>query len=190
MDPFDGFPKSDFEVISPEGEVRGSGKGIFTGRMIAVFDETLLVFAGDEIRRRLPNGADEVFEVIDPTFFGAMDSLPGHFQIDVRRKGSFPHGKGGHMNITVTGDNARVNIGSTDNSTNTVNHGALFADIIAAIERGVPDDQRGVLIEAVRDMERAQGTGGFAGAYQRFVAVAADHFTLVAPFLPALTALL
>ena len=150
----------------------------------------MLVFSGDEIRRRLPNGADEVFEVVDPKFYGKMTSIPAHFQIDIRRKGLFPHGKGGHMNITVTGVNARVNIGSTDNSTNTVNHGALFADIIAAIERDLPNDQRGVLIEAVRDMERTQGTGGFAGAYQRFVAVAADHFSLVAPFLPALTALM
>ncbi len=115
MDPFSGFPKSDFEVISPEGEVRGSGKGIFTGETVVVFDETLLVFAGDEIRHRLPNGTDEVFDVIDPKFFGKMESIPGNFQIDVRRKGSFPHGKGGHMNIALTGDNARVNIGSTDN---------------------------------------------------------------------------
>lgn len=39
MGPFEEFPKSDFDVISPEGEMRGSGQGIFTGKMIAVFDE-------------------------------------------------------------------------------------------------------------------------------------------------------
>lgn len=190
MDSFSGIPKSDFVVISQEGDVRGSGKGIFAGNMIAVFDETLLVFAGDEIRRRLPNGADEVFEVVEPTFYHKMGSIPSHFQIDIRRKGSFPHGRGGHMNITVTGDNSRVNVASTDNSRNTVTHGALFADIISAIERDVQDARRVELIEAVREMERTQGTQGFAGAYQRFVALAANHMSLLAPFLPALTALL
>lgn len=190
MAPFDRLQKSEFEVISPEGEVRGSGEGIFTGEKIVVFDESLLVFAGDEIRRRLPNGADEAFEVINPNFYGKMNSIPANFQIDIRRKGSFPRGEGGHMNISVSGDNARVNIGSTDNSTNTVTHGALFSDIVATIERVVPADQREVLIDAVREMERTRGTGGFVGAYQRFVAVAADHVTLIVPFLPALTALL
>lgn len=94
------------------------------------------------------------------------------------------------MNIAVTGDNARVNIGSTDNSTNTVNQGALFSDVVAAIERGVPGEHGAVLIEAAREMERTQGTPDFAGAYQRFVGLAADHMTLLIPFLPALTALL
>lgn len=190
MDPFSDFPKSDFEVISPEGEVRSSGRGIFTGEKIVVFDETLPVFMGDEIRRRLPNGADEVFDVTDPRFVEKFGSIPAHYQISVRRKGAFAHGRGGHLTITMTGDNARVNIGSTDSSTNTVNHGALFADVIAAIEQGVVQDQQAALVESVREMERAQGTEGFVGAYQRFIGLAVDHMTLLAPFLPALAALL
>ena len=61
MNPFSDFPESDFEVISPEGEVRRGGHGVFTGKQVIVFNGTLHVFVGDEIRRRLPNGADEVF---------------------------------------------------------------------------------------------------------------------------------
>ncbi len=190
MNPFSDMPHSGFEVVSPEGEVRATGRGIFSGKQVTVFDGSLLVFPGDEIRRRLPNGADEVFEVIDPKFMEKFHSIPAHFQIDVRRKGSFPHGQGGHMNITVSGDNARVNIGSTDNSKNTVNHGALFSEIVAAIERSVPGERGTVLVEAVREMEQTQGTAGYAAAYQRFIGLAADHMTLIVPFLPALTALL
>ena len=192
MKAFSHFPHSDLEVVSPQGEVRATGRGIFTGSKIIVFDEKLLVFAGDEIRRALPNGSDEAFTVVDPKFFDKMmGGMPAHFQIDVRRKGAFPHHQGGHYNITVSGENARVNIGSTDNSTNVVNNSGVFADLIHAIEGGLTNKtQKAVLIEAVKEMEKTKGTGGFIAAYQKFMGLAADHLGVITPFLPALSGFL
>ncbi|EQB32540.1 hypothetical protein [Sphingobium ummariense] len=191
MNAFNSLPKSEFEVISPDGEVRSTGKGIFTGNKVIVFDEKLLVFEGDEIRRRLPNGADDTFTVVDPKFFPKMTSIPANFQIDVRRKGTFPHGKGGNFSIAVTGDNARVNIGSTDNSSNVVNNSGVFADLITAIEGGIENvEQKAVLVKAVKDMERAKGTGGFAAAYAKFIGLAADHIGVITPFVGPLAAMI
>lgn len=187
MSPFKGFPHSDFVVVSPEGEIRGKGSGIFSGKHVIVFDEKLTVFVDDEIRRTLPNGSDETFTVVDPKFFGRIATVPAHFQIEVRRKGSFPHHKGGYFNISVSGENSRVSIGSTDNSTNVVNNSGVFADLINAIEGGVTDtSQKAALIGAVRDMEEAKGTNRFASAYQKFVGLTADHIGVVSPFLPLL----
>lgn len=191
MSAFSNIPKSDFEIVSPEGDVRSTGKGVFSGAKVVVFDDKLLVFAGDEIRRTLPNGADETFTVVDPVFYNRMSAIPAHFQIDVRRKGTFPHGKGGYYNITVSGENARVNIGSTDNSTNVVNNSGVFADLINAIEGGVENvEQKAVLVEAVKDMEKAKGTGGFAASYAKFMGLAADHIGVVTPFLAPLASMI
>lgn len=89
------------------------------------------------------------------------------------------------------GDNARINQNSTDNSTNTVVNGSLFGDLKSSIEQGVADDaERKALVEAIAAMQSTQGKAGFAGAYGKFIALAANHMQLVAPFLPALAVML
>lgn len=186
MNPFKSMPHSDFEVISPTGEVRNTGNGIFTGNQVVVFNENLLVSAGDEIRRQLPNGADETFEVVDPKFFGKMTSIPAHFQIDIRRKGTYPHREGGHLSIAVSGNNARVNIGSTDSSTNVVDQSNVFGDLVQTIEQHVEPERQATLIGAVREMEKAKGTPRFADTYQKFISLVGGHISIVAPFLPIL----
>lgn len=191
MPSFDGFPTSDFEVISPEGDVRNVAKGIISGNEIVVFDEKLVVFAGDEMRRALPNGHDEAFHVVDPQFFTAFGGIPSNYQIKVRRKGTFPHHTGGNFSISVTGPNARVNIGSTDNSKNVVGDVTVFRELRAAVSSGVSDEgQRAELLAAVEAMDAARGHGGFVQAYQRFISLAADHLGVIGPFLPALAGFL
>jgi len=83
MNPFKSFPQSKFEVVAPDGTVRSSGDGIFTGKQVVVFDSSLVVTAGDEIRRALPNGTEEAFEVRDPRYFDKFHGVDAHFQIDI-----------------------------------------------------------------------------------------------------------
>jgi len=90
--------------------------------------------------------------------------------------------------IAVHGPNARVNIHSTDNSTNTATTHTVFADMRRSVENGVADeDLRKEIVEKIDRAEREVGKPGFVGAYQDLVATAADHVTIIAPFLPALT---
>lgn len=188
MSIFKSFPQSDFEVVSPQGEVRGKARGTFSGEQVTVDDEKLLVFTNDEIRRSIPSGAEEAFTVIDPKFFAKMPGIPAHYQIKVRRKGVFPRHEGGYYNITVSGENARVNLHSIDNSTNTVNHSGVFADLIGAIEGSVKDaSEKAVLIDGVKGMENAKGTRSFNAAYSSFISAAANHIAVISPFLPALS---
>ncbi|MNJ00343.1 hypothetical protein D3C73_1596510 [compost metagenome] len=46
------------------------------------------------------------------------------------------------------------------------------------------------LITAIEDMKNEHPRGGLVKAYERFMALAADHITVVTPLLPALIALL
>ena len=191
MNPFKDFPHSKFEVVAPDGTVRSSGDGIFTGKQVVVFDSSLRVMPGDEIRRGLPNGTEEGFEVRDPKYFDSFHGLEAHFQIDVRRKGTFEAGHGGNYSIHVSGSNARVNLNSTDNSTNVVNSGDVFGDMATAVQKGVQDEgSRLAIIQAISSMKEKEGGLGFKEAYRDFMALAADHLGVILPFLPALASML
>lgn len=115
--PWNLVPAEDMEVVAPGGEIRGTVKAHFAGNVIIVPDKMADVRTGDEMRRRLPNGNDDVFVVTEPTFFNTRGMAP-HYQIKFRRAGTEPHHKGGNFTINVTGTNSRVNINSIDNSIN------------------------------------------------------------------------
>lgn len=191
MNPFASFPHSDLQVVAPDGTVRSTARGIFSGKQVSVFETALQVFAGDEIRRTLPNGTEEAFEVLDPKFFDEFHGIPANFQIDVRRKGTFEAGKGGHYSIHLSGQNARVNIHSTDNSSNIVGGGDLFGNLAAAVQTGVAEeDRRLAIIQAIAVMKEQEGKTGFKQAYRDFMGLAADHLGVILPFLPALAGML
>jgi hypothetical protein len=189
---FNSFPKSKFEIIGPDGIVRTTVEAIDGGDgTIVVPDALVIIQPGDEMRRALPNGTDETFDVLDPQFHENFHGIPAHFQVKVRKKGTFPHHTGGHLNITVSGPNARLNVGSTDNSTNIVGNTTVFGDLANAIANGVTDTAaREELLAAINAMQQAHGSGGFVGAYQKFMSLAADHMGVIGPFLPALAGLL
>lgn len=98
-----------------------------------------------------------------------------------------------HGNL-ATGDasgvNARMNLGSTDNSTNVANEPAIFSQLLEAVTQIKDPDDRREVVAAVEEMRRQQGKSGFVKAYAAFMSTASDHMTVVAPFLPALTSLL
>jgi hypothetical protein len=180
----------DIEVVSPSGEVRCRVKGYYSGEQFIVDDMKADIQPGDEIRRALPNGKDEVFTVEDPKLYRG-GPFGSHYQIAISRRGSFEHKTGGHYQIHLSGQNARVNIASTDNSTNTANHSQLFTEIREAIDKGVSDTaQRGSIKEHLTEIERAKTKTSFIKAYQELIATAADHITVLSPFLPAITALM
>ncbi|WP_341897269.1 hypothetical protein [Sphingobium sp. YR657] len=185
------FAKTPFELIGADGAIKGRGLAQFDSAKIFIYDAMLPILVGDEIRRRLPNGVDEAFEVLDPVFYDNSGLIAPHFEVAVRRKGTFDHHKGGNLSIAFTGDNARVNVGSADNSINIVNKDNVFGNLTDAIDKGVSAvDHKAILIEAVKEMENAKGSSSFAAAYQKFVGLTADHIGVVAPFLAPLAAMI
>lgn len=75
----------------------------------------------DIVIRKMSNGAEETFLVIDPNFYEEFHGIKAHYQMKVKKLG-LPEAKQAIQNITyhISGNNARVNNNSTDNSTNTV----------------------------------------------------------------------
>ncbi len=46
------------------------------------------------------------------------------------------------------------------------------------------------MLAKVDELERAHGSASFGSVYKEFMAMAATHMTVLAPFVPALSALL
>jgi hypothetical protein len=183
------LPSSTCEIISKDGNLIATTKAAILPQNIIVFDTSIPIGVGDEVRRRLPSGQDEAFEVTDPTFFEKFHDTKAHYQLKYRRKGTFPQGAGGNYTVHVTGNNSRVNIASRDQSTNVVVEGDVFGNLIEALRRGVQDNhQLDKLLAAVEEMKGQKEKPGFAAAYKNFISLCADHIGIVAPFLPALTA--
>ena len=181
---------SNIDVVSPEGAVRSTSTAYFTGTTVIIDDMNIDIRPGDELRRRLPNGSDEAFRVDDPKLYETPIMAP-HYQVSVSRPQVHPHHQGGNFNITVSGANSRVNINSHDSSTNTVQTNPVYNQVRDILSNSPIDASQQTAIRAEIDsMERAQTQGTFKEAYDRFVASTADHLTLFAPVLPALTAAL
>ena len=86
------------------------------------------------------------------------------------------------------GNNARVNIQSNDHSTNIVNLATqeLFLQLRQLISEKVAAESKDEILRRLDDLEKTQNTPGFALSYTKFMAIVADHWTLISPFFPAL----
>ncbi len=91
----------------------------------------------------------------------------------------------------LTGHGSRVNVNSTDNSTNVVevSEDKIFSQMRQDITASVRGDERGTILEKLSALEKARNTPSFAQRYAEFIGVAANHMAIVAPFLPALAAM-
>jgi hypothetical protein len=95
--------------------------------------------------------------------------------------------------FNLTGPHSRLNVQSHDQSTSVIiqNTENVFAEIRQTLENGIGSEE--VLTEILgklAELEEAKGTTSFMQKYQAFIASAANHMSLIAPFLPALTQML
>jgi hypothetical protein len=161
--------------------------------IIFVEGDSLPVAEGDYFERALPSGVVERYLVLEASFHNKIHSLPSHFQIKVRKETSLLPPPGGTTNnYHLNAPNARVNIGSTDQSINVVNQAKheVFADLRKVV-LGLEDPQaQEVLLPAVGELEASVGTPSYLDRYQGFIQQAANHMTLIGPFIPALSQLL
>lgn len=96
------------------------------------------------------------------------------------------------LTIHVSGQNARLNVGSVDKSTNVISSttSTVFSEAKETIERHVPPDVHAPLLAHLEALEKAVGTPSYAMRYKEFVQLAADHITALAPVITALAGFL
>lgn len=105
-------------------------------------------------------------------------------------KGEAPVEK--ESNITIGNINGKVNINSTDNSTNiSIDSSSIFGSLSNAInDAPIEAEQKAQLLAKVEELKQAEGTNGFVQKYKEFMQNGANHMAVILPFIPALTSLL
>lgn len=100
-------------------------------------------------------------------------------------------GSGGSIvynNYNITNGNANIN--SIDNSVRTINitnnETELF-DKMLDVASSIITDNKNEIISAITDMQMDYGKPSLKEKYYKFIEVAANHMSLFAPFIPALT---
>ncbi len=123
-------------------------------------------------------------------------SMLKEIRVHVERRRLRPKEHNGLNQRTITnvyhlhGHNSRVNVQSTDQSTNVVNitGDQIFLKLREKVCSEIPaGDQQADILGRLDALEQAQNTPSFAVRYTDFISSAADHMTLIAPFIPALT---
>ena len=109
-------------------------------------------------------------------------------------KGEAPVEK--ESSITIGHIGGKVNINSTDNSTNiltniSIDSSSIFSGLTDAISNAsIEENQKAQLLAKVEELQQAEGTEGFVQKYKEFMQNAANHMAVISPFVPALTALI
>src|SRR5260370_35405831 len=88
----------------------------------------------------------------------------------------------------VQGENARVNVNSTDHSVNIVmkSKEEFFGAIRQRVESGVPDpEEKRKILDALTELVVSHGKPSFAQRYTELFGTTPDHLTLLTPFIPA-----
>lgn len=114
-------------------------------------------------------------------------------EVETERASEGQESQPAHTHVfNVHGANARVNIHSEDKSFNAaqVDHLELFSQLRAAADAIEETDERKRVRAEVELLEKSHSSGRFVAGYQRFMSVVADHITVFAAFLPALSKLL
>jgi len=92
----------------------------------------------------------------------------------------------------VSGINTRLNIGSNDSSVNIAEtkQKEVFDQLKEVLSQIESESDKKNIEDSIKTMESSYGTENFVKAYQNFMSFIANHITVFAPILPALSKLL
>jgi len=191
---FDSLMRDKVTLIKKDGNRFENIRACVQSDKIFTNDPAIPIEDGDVFERTLPNGIVEPYTILDAGFMQGTGGIKSHYQSVVRKQTKIdPLAQPSQIVYNLIGPNARVNIQSVDSSANLVGvePTELFDRIHEAIGQSVQDGELlKKLQENVTELEKAQGTTGFIARYQEFMVLAANHMTILAPFIPALSQML
>jgi len=188
---FDQLLKDTITVKKADGRSWEAVKATVQGREVITMRIEIPFEPGDVVERVLPSGVIESMTVEDAAFTDAPIASMRHYTLKCRKstdRERAPH------SVHVSGINARVNINSTDNSINVLPGGdvrTLFGQIRQSVSASASTDnvdaaarvELNRIMEKLDALEQAVGTPGYLPRYQELMQLAANHVTVIAPFL-------
>lgn len=136
--PFADLMNDTIDLLKSDGTKKTRLKASVQKSKVFMDANGVLVEPQDLIIRRMSNGAEETYRVIDPGFHEDFHGIKAHYQMEVHKLG-LPEAKSAVQNITynITGNNARVNQNSIDNSTNVVQIDARAIQYVEALRKEI-----------------------------------------------------
>lgn len=183
-----GFPTELVDIIKQDASTISNVEALVQPKTIFIDIATLNIEEGDIIERKLPNGNTEQYRVLDRGFHKGMLDIPDHYQIKVEKLSTLKYKSRPYtVNNYNIGEAGKININSVDNSMNvdlSLNDRALFETLLVLAQK-VENSQE--IMAKVNSMRDSVGKSSFLQKYNDFIQSAANHMTLFAPFIPALT---
>jgi len=162
---FSNLLKDTVSLLKKNGERKDGIKASVQKKKVFIEGSSILIETGDLIQKKMSNGGEETYEVIDPGFYERHGGIKAHYQIDVRKLG-LPEAKQAVQSITynITGSNARINQNSIDNSVNVVNINPEVAEHISELRAEIDklkisDIEKQSAKEIVNTVESQFGSG-------------------------------
>lgn len=136
--PFSDMLNDNVSLLKKDGERVEGLKASVQSKKIFINRSDVLIETGDLIQRRMSNGGEEIYEVIDPGFYESVDGIDAHYQISHKKLG-LPEAKQAVQSIiyNISGPNARVNNNSVDSSTNISNIKPDVAEHISMLRQEI-----------------------------------------------------
>ncbi len=191
---FDEFMTSKVRILKPDGRRWEDVPASVQSKAIFIHDVSIPLEVGDIVERDLPSRVVEQFEITDPGYHEAFQSIPAMYQAKFRLvKEVSPRSGQPTMNVTYNlhGPNSRVNIAASDNSINIqATQETLFSDMRDFVRTQLPQTEQSTVLALIDEMDASANTSAFRESYLQFVSVAADHLGVLTPFLPLLANLL
>ena len=117
---FGAIPKEPVTLMKKDGKIfRSDIPAIVSDGQIRTFVTDLQIEVGDHILRQLPNGLVEDYIVDEPRYNSGIGSIPANYAVKVHRSDA-PTAPPQTIIANFHGANPRMNVNSTDNSSNTV----------------------------------------------------------------------
>ena len=135
---FDALLTDRVSILKTDGRRYDDIPASVQGRKIFINQAEPLIEPADLVVRKMSNGGEETFKVIDPGFHERFHGIPAGYQMIVEKLG-LPEAKRSVQSITynVTGKIARINHHSVDNSTNVVAEVGAVQEKLATLRREV-----------------------------------------------------
>ncbi|MBZ6971715.1 hypothetical protein JJJ10_22250 [Klebsiella grimontii] len=126
--------KDTVSLLKKNGERVDNIKASVQSKKIFINRSDILIETGDLIQRRMSNGGEETYEVIDPGFHERHGAIAAGYQMTHKKLG-LPEVDKAIQNITynISGANSRVNNHSIDNSINITSFNSNVAEHIAML---------------------------------------------------------
>jgi len=180
-------------IVKQDGNIIENVKAMVQSGKIIIPDGKLPIEEQDIIYRSLPSGLVESYVINDRGYIAGISGIEGFYQALVTKENTIKQDQ--YQNIinvyNLHGENSKVNVNSIDNSVNMIkDNKEVFDKLISIINEQSDEKIRNQAIALAIELKENIGKPSFIDRYKELIALMADQISIIAPLLPALTALI